>query len=72
MSLQLGAFLKRLLGALSEMLCSPPSDALPGISLFLFGAAFKGPVCLGTTWISFRFVGSGAACVSDSFWTDWL
>lgn len=71
-SLQPRAFLKRLPGELSETLCRLPSDALLGISLFFFGVAFKGPVCLGTTWFAFRCVGSSAACVSDSIWTDWL
>lgn len=74
-SLQPRAFLKRLPGELSEPLCRLPSDALLallGISLFSFGVALKGPASLGTTWIAFRFVGSGAACVSDSIWTDWL
>ena len=42
------------------------SDALLDISLFFFSAAFMGPVCLSTAWISFRLTGSRTACVCDS------
>lgn len=70
--LLLRVFLKRLPGVLSEMFFSLSSDAFLSISLFLFGVTFKGLVCLHTTWISFRFVSSRAASVSDSVWTDCL
>lgn len=39
------------------------SDALLDISLFFFGEAFMGPVCLHAAWISFRLPCSFAVCV---------
>lgn len=59
-------FLKRLHIVLSEIPCRLSSDALLDISLFFFGAAFMGPMCLHAGWISLRLTGSSAACMCDS------